>query len=272
MPTLYPPPQLWLPSRPAIVRAQSLNEIKKWKTPVFLGSGAVAAALFMDRGPFTIPHSLGSVATVPTGGTSYTLTTTEAIPSGSTPFVAAGGFVGGAGANITGVSDGTNTYSRATADASATTGWGMELWYKLTAAVVATGATITVTFGNTPGGSIDVLVVAGYVLGPASIDKTNHGPINTGTAYASGSTGLLAVQTEVAIGVAMGYASAGTTAATFTEGTGFTRILTNNGGGGASFPVTSDLAYQLTQATTALNYQPVSNINMSGASLIATFQ
>lgn len=216
------------------------------------------------------PTSLGCAAGTAASG-SVTLTTLAAIPSGS--LVVVGVIVGFSTAQtITGVSDGTNSYTQAVHSSWDATGdVVVDTWYKPNASAVSSSASLTATFSSTSLGATNVpvicaAVVSAGIIAAAPLDKTNTGKTNNGTVYASGATATLSQANEIAFGF-LGFYNA---SATVTEGSGFTSIVStlNNGGGHWS----ANLAYQIVAATTALNYQPSTSVNTFGAANLSTYK
>lgn len=215
-----------------------------------------------------VPVSIGSRTTTAVIQSNVGLTTTAGIPGGALALVAV--FAPSGSTNsITGVSDGTNTYTRAVQSVwdVGTDSWA-ELWYKENAVGISSGAVIVATYAAATNAQPSVISGA-YVTGilsSTSLDTTNNGTTVSGTAYASGSTGTLAKANEIAIGF-MGEYNASTTV---TDGSGFININTTTQGSGAFF--NTKLSYQIVAATTALNYQPSTSVATFGKTLIATFK
>jgi hypothetical protein len=214
------------------------------------------------------PVSLGS-AQGSASASSVTLTTLAAIPAGALAVV---GVVAGFGTaqTITGVSDGTNTYTRAAGAVWDATGdFVVDIWYKENAAAVSSGATLTATFSAAALGGTNVpIICAAYATGiqsASSLDKTNSGKQEPGTACASGTTGTLTQAKELVIGFAGGSQNV----TSISEGSGFTQSNQRLQGAGNNWA--GNLAYQIVTATTALNYQPTFSNSFSGA-VIATFK
>lgn len=216
----------------------------------------------------TTPVTLGASVSSAAARSSWTLTTTNAIPAGAlaivcvqAPFAAA--------QTITSISDGTNSYTAAVTNAwDASTQLTVACWIKENAAAVSSSATITANFSAATIAASSI-INAGYVIGTlssSSLDKTNSGITSAGTAYASGTTGTLTQANEIAFGfVAMYNANA-----SVTEGAGFTAINTVALGSG-NFDQ-SRFAYQIVAATTALNYQPSASLATFGKALIMTIK
>lgn len=215
----------------------------------------------------SVPTSLGS-AVGASGASSVAMTTGAAIPAGATIFV--GVTVGKVTTiSVSSISDGINTYLLArTAGWDATGANVVELWYCPNCVGVPSGTTITATFSSTSvGGSNVPVIAAAYAEGLTSspLDKVNSTNYEPGTAFSSGSSGTLSQATELIIGCTGFYNAA----ATYTEGTGFTQIVDLDQGSGNRWRI--HLAYQIVQATTAINYQPSLSANNFGGSIIATF-
>lgn len=216
------------------------------------------------------PVSLGCVQGT-FGTTTTTLTTTAAIPAGSLVVV---GIIAGFGTTqtITGVSDGTNTYSAAVTNAwDATSNLVGSIWQKPAAAAVGSSASLTATYsGNTVGSPNVPTVCAAYVTGiiaSTPLDKTNSGKTLPGTAQASGTTGTLTQANEIAFGYLGGFSSC----TSVTEGSGFTTITPSPKLQGVANNWCGNLAFKTVAATTALNYQPTTS-SAFAAAMIATFK
>jgi hypothetical protein len=213
------------------------------------------------------PVPLGSAVNL-SFSTTMTITTTAAIPAGSLAFVATSFNKSGSTIAVSSVSDGTNSYSLAkSAGWDATNADAAELWYKENAAAVGSGATITITYSTTA--SSGAISAAGYctgILASGSLDSTNSAQYAPSTAFSSGATATLAQAKELIIG-ALGFYNAN---ATVTEGSGFTLLVDLNQGSGAFLHV--HLAYQIVNATTAINYQPTLSAANFGHSIIASFK
>lgn len=214
------------------------------------------------------PVQLGSSLSSAAARSSWTLTTVAAIPAGALVVIGIQALFGVA-QTISSVSDGTNTYAAAVTNAwEATTQLVDACWFIQNAAPVASGATITVNFSASTAAQPSIINAA-YVTGilaASSLDKTNSGLTSNGTAYASGTTGTLAQAKEIAFGFIGAYNAN----ATITDGAGFTGLNTTSQGSGGFFQ--SRLSYQIVAATTALNYQPSTNVATFGKALIATFK
>lgn len=228
------------------------------------GPGGRSSGTTIIAAPTTLGSSLSSAA----ARSSWSLTTISAIPAGALVIVCTQALFNAA-QTISSVSDGTNAYAAAVTNAyDAGTQLLSACWIKENAAAVSSGATITVTFSAATGAQPSIINAA-YVTGTlsaSSLDKTNSGLTSGGTAYASGTTGVLAQTNEIAFGfVGMYNANA-----SVTEGAGFTAVNTTSQGSGGFFQ--SKFSYQIVAATTALNYQPSANIATFGKTLIATFK
>lgn len=265
----------WSTSPPSNPMAFSIGLGSGWQVNVGTGTkiwtptfdvgptGAAFVTGFKAKGssvPST-PVSLG-IANATPGPNPLTLTTTAAIPAGATVVVCVGAGHTATETHVTGVSDGTNTYTfggQAIWDGSS--GAMAELWYKTNAAAVSSGATISATFNAAPQ-VFNTGIAAAYAANVNSLDKVNNNASPGGsTTPSSGSTGTLTSTAEVAFGWLY---SPG--AATPTEDGNFTRLASL-----ATNPAT-DLAYKLTNATTALNYQPTLSASQIWKCIIATFR
>lgn len=254
------PPKLWLPpEKPAIVRN--------------VDAAFSLMPMFSPRKTIGIPVSLGANVGAALSS-SITMTTSAAIPGGSLAVVAVI-IEKNTSISVTSVSDGTNSYSlgkSALYDASSFA--CVEFWYCANANAVAAGATITANFSAAMGpGSGNVPVIcAAYSTGVATVsplDKTASAQFVATTAPSSGSSGTLTQAYEIVFGILGLYSSGG--AVTLTESAGFTQVVDQQQGATGNWRI--HLAYQIVNATTALNYQPTLSANSSGAqSIVATFK
>jgi len=215
------------------------------------------------------PVSIGSSISTPVIKSSWTLTTTATVPA-SALIVVCTQHAFGSAQTITSITDGGfNTYTNAVTNAfDASTQLISACYYKENANQLAAGSIITVTLSANTLAQPSILNAAYVtgVIGSGSLDKTNSGLTSNGTAYASGTTGVLAQANEIAIGFVGMYNGN----ATITEGAGFTNINTTAQGSGSFYQ--SRMSRQIVAATTALNYQPSASLNTFGKTLIATFK
>lgn len=185
-----------------------------------------------------IPTTLGSMTQTTAGVTSITLTTTANIIAGNFVVIAII-CISNNSVTVSSVSDGTNTYVKAT-NTSATFE-DAELWYIEPAAAVGAGATITVTFTGNDGGSqagIHAAQVSGIVASP--LDKTGGATGNSVNSLTA-STGALTQANEIAFGV-MGQTGSGLI---YNGASGFTNV---------SFATTGSSVF------TALDYKTVNSV------------
>lgn len=230
----------------------------------FPGPGGIAGPLI------GVPVSLGCALGV-AGASSISLTTTAAIPAASMVFV--GVQVGFAAAQtITGVSDGTNTYSNAVTSVwDSTAGNLTGLWHKPNAAAVGSSATLTATFSAASVAATNVSVIcAAYstgILPNTPLDKSANAKTEPGTAFASGSTGTLSKGNELVVGFVGSFQNC----TSVTEGSGFNTITGSPKLQGSGNNWCGNLAYAIVGTTTAVNYQPILTSSF-GAAVIATFK
>jgi hypothetical protein len=233
-------------------------------------AGASFQALLSSGGVSAIgtPVSLGSIVGT-AAASSCTIVTTAAVPAGALLFLVTQ-FNKGTTISVSSVSDGTNNYTLAkSAGWNATNFDNQELWYCANAAAVGSGASLVVTYSSTLAVGVTPIAAAGYctgILAASPLDSTNSAKYESGTAYSSGATATLAQAKELIIG-ALGFYSA---ACTVTEGSGFTQLVDQDQGSGNRSRV--HLAYQIVNATTAINYQPTLSVANFGGSMIASFK
>jgi len=213
------------------------------------------------------PISIGTPTNI-SGGTasSYTFTTNANIVAGDLVVLSIMIDDLTTAANVSTVSDGTNTYSRAVQRQDATNAVDIEIWYKSGAAAVSSGATITVTLSAATAGA--AVGIQGFrITGIAStgaLDKTNSAQGLGGTTP-SYSTGTLAKANEIII------AATNTTSTTLTNynpGAGFTNAISTNIGPN-NFEMTLD--YDIVDTTTAVTYAPTWTGSSGWWSDLATF-
>lgn len=213
-----------------------------------------------------VPVSLGTNGALSSTSTNV-LTTVATVPAGGLIFVTAC-FVKASSIVISSITDSNgNTYAAAvSAGYNVTNLDNQELWYAVSAAPLTSGSTITVTLNGLS--SNPWPMCAGYSTGLTAtpIDKVNSTKYEpaSGT-LSSGTTGVLTQAKELIVGATGFY-----TSTTFTEGAGFTQL--NDLDAGGANHLRSHLAYQIVNATTAVNYQPSSTASIFGGSMIATFK
>lgn len=204
--------------------------------------------IIIEGEPIGTPVSLGSVGIAPTTFISGTLTTVAAISAGD--LVVVGVHNNSTNAiTVSSVSDGTNTYTKATSQI-ASVNTGGELWYCANAAAVGPGAVITVTFSGSSGASSGYTICAAKVAGVIAIlplDKTS-GTTGLGISSLSTTTATLSQANEIVFGVSYSNANPA-----YNGASGFTAINTGatSGGNGATW-----LDYQKVSATTAVTFGP----------------
>lgn len=225
----------------------------------FPGPGLVTA-----RPAITNPVSLGTFTRGQVGATNqFTFTTTAAIPSGATAFVAVAFNGAGTPQTVSTVSDGTNSYVKAVGQTNGTD--DVELWYKLNASAVGSGATITITFTGTYGSSGYGTASAAYatnVTGP--VDKT-AGQATTGTTPTI-STGTLTVPRQIVIGVS--YNDDSNPSFTEDSGNGWTNTNLTGSAAGSRHA----LSYVIVNATTSKSWAPVWGASGTLTTVLASFE
>lgn len=213
-----------------------------------------AAALFMllasSAGGLPIPQSLG--ASSPAAGSSGTLGGSVDIKAGDLVVIAVGNRAGGP--TVSSVSDGTNTYVKATSLATADT--DAEIWYKENASAVLS-PTITVTLSGATGQAwyISGCRVAG-IQRSASKDKTAT------SASFSVSTGALTQAVEIVFGLATNFASGG-----FAPSSGFTQLSDQQAVSNCSM----SFEYQIVKTASSVTYNP-SGTSSEPTAQVVTFK
>jgi hypothetical protein len=211
---------------------------------LFFGSAGVV--------PIGTPISLGTNSSAASIG-SLTITTGTNIQAGDLVVIA---IAADNGANdVSGVSDGTNTYARAQSGLFNSVLDG-ELWYKCNAAAVSSGASLTVSFSvNSTATAIAASRISG-ITPTSCLDVAPSATINNAaTTSCSIASGTLAKANEILVGYV--YANGGPA---ITEGAGFNTISNVTIGGNIAL----DYASQTVAATGSKTYAPTfaSNKNM----------
>jgi hypothetical protein len=210
------------------------------------------------------PTSAGSGGAT-TSVASLAFTTTAALVAGNHVVVAIA-MKSSAGASVSSVSDGTNSYTQAAFKVSTNgTVDRVELWYKENAAAVSSGATLTITLSaalgaTNPGINAGIVQLSG-MLTASSLDSAAIGNAfnNSGTTLTA-TTGTLATNNEIVFGVlTQGAGSA------YTESATFTNIFADVGGANRG---ALSLGYDIVSATTAVGYTP-SVATLTGLAAIA---
>lgn len=209
--------------------------------------GVIFQPFFLGGSKIGTPVGLGSTIATRNGLTTLTFTTTGAIPAGALVVVGAGDITGTADP-VSSISDGTNSYSKASGGVAAAA-CEAEIWYVANAAAVSSGATLTVTYSATLDTNC-AYAAAFYVTGIVQSSPVDTAPAVTSTGTIS--TGTLSQGKELVVGTAVVFGSTGTL--TYSEASGFTNIAalslnsaTNNAAG---------LGYQIVAATTSIAYAP----------------
>jgi hypothetical protein len=197
-------------------------------------------------------------------------TTSAAIVAGNLVVVAV--CIGGNNRTCTGVSDGTNTYTKAL---SLCTGAGscpdVSLWYVQNASALSSGATIT---AGISGGAPTQIIAAAQVSGVAttsSFDTTGAGASNptasvigTPTASPSVTTGTLSQANEIIFGV-----TGSETIETYTEDANFTNLFAASFVGHAN---SLSLGYRIVSSTAPVTFAPTLSASANWVALAAPFQ
>ncbi|HXM98948.1 MAG TPA: hypothetical protein VN982_10765, partial [Candidatus Dormibacteraeota bacterium] len=215
------------------------------------GSGIVIVSYPSIRNPV----SLGSTSNV-ASATTIALTAGANIVAADLVVVSVGHLTA-SGTTVTGVSDGTNTYVKATSGTQSTT-QEAELWYCVSCAAVAS-PTITATFsGSVASRVIGAARVAGGItaldVAPAGVGSSSTSP--------TVSTGTLASSFEIVFGFLHINGNP-----TVTEDAGFTQLFNEN-----ASATTNHLAYQVVTATTSVPYSPTENTSNPNVIMVSSFR
>lgn len=123
-------------------------------------------------GLFGTPQTIGANSRS-TSGTTLTITTSNAIASGD--LVAVCVLVTGTSSapTVSGVSDGTNTYTAGGSPFAVSSNTSLQIWYKTNASAVSSSASLTATFGTANSAVMAAFHVASTPTGVGSFDKSN---------------------------------------------------------------------------------------------------
>lgn len=218
--------------------------------------------------PIATPVTICTTSSATVGTvSSFAGTTTANILAGDT--VVVGVYLNtNNGVNTASVSDGTNSYTKADTSGvfSATE---ISLWYKLNAAAVSSGASITATFNTaiTSGASNGAAVFAARIPANALamiLDAHTNNTAASATSV-SATTAALAQTDEIAIGAACQAAGSNS----YSGSTGFTNLASAQLATGDGTPV---LDYQILNSTSAVTYAPTWGGSGRCGCAIATFK
>lgn len=159
-------------------------------------------------------------------------------------------------ATVTSVTDGTNTYVRATSGTQSTN-QEAELWYCINATGI-TAPTLTATFSASVANRL-----LGLIRVPGGSPALDVAPAGVGSSSASPtvSTGVLASTFEIIFGFLNVNGSP-----TLTEGPGFTTLLTD-----LNFGI-NQVAYQVVTSTASVAYSPTESTSNPNVIMVAAFK
>ena len=236
-----------------------------WATFAFAQIGPLPGmGPLLISSPIGTPGSLGTAGSI-SSSTTQTLTTTANINSGDLALVCVTSTSSTASYTLSSLSDGTNSYSKATSIYfNGTQKLRLDLWYAPNAAAVSSGATITATFSAAVS---EIAMTAWHVSGliASPLDKVNSAAGATLSTTATTSTGTLSYPNEIVAGCAGSLLS---TTATYTVPSGFANINqiienTNSFNG-------SD--YDTVLGTGSVTYNPIWSVNGDPMAIVATFE
>lgn len=252
------PPKLWVPEKPAIVRAASLEFRKGLFLPGFIGAPPITP----------IPFLVGVVNNPTIGLSAYTGTTTRGVIANSTQLLIVVYYYHNTatGNNISSITDGVNTYS-ILGGLYGTGGSHMEFWRtSASASAIPSGTTITINFGTAPVTHGVAAMLIGMYFSTGFDTGASGNFSNTGSP--SNSTGTLAQAINSIIGMQASFNNNGLSG-TWTEPAGFTQL-------GQVYPGTNwgvSAAYKRVNATSSVTYNPTnSNTSSYGSSAVLTFK
>ena len=165
-----------------------------------------------------VPSTLGTANTTTSTATSLSVTTTGAIVAGNLVVVAITNFSRNS-ATVTGVSDGTNTYTQWNLGAVFGT---QSFWFKNNATAVSSGATLTITLSGAVGVNSYILAQVAQVSG-ASTEDTGSENSNIGPGQPTITSNALATANEIVFGLLLGQDDASNTY-TYSEMSGWTNL------------------------------------------------
>jgi len=234
-----------------------------------LAHGQIVGAFVQgSSGPLVIgtPVNIGT-ANSSTALTSFTFTTIGAVVAGDLLAIAVS-TGGAASVNLTAVTVGTNTLSKAQSanGGGAFAGVNSDLWYICGAAAASSGATVTVTSTGWTGTTYYMAALHRVpgVLATGCLDVAPAATVNNSNGTTcSAATGTLAQAVEYVLGFVTWNGTQ-----TITEPGGFTVIgstLQNSDG------LTQDYAYQKSAATTTITYAPTS-ASQKNMCMVAAFK
>jgi hypothetical protein len=226
----------------------------------FPGPGGVVSGGVTPIGTPTVSSVAGCINT---GTISQPQTYTQNLPAGALGLVAvvSSGVV--SSNNVTGVTDGTNSYTRA-AQQQGSGSSDAELWYVANAAAVSSGTNFTVSYSGTTNGLCLASAFVTGILTVTPLDKTALGP-GTATTSPSAATGTLTKSNEVIFGVFFGGGSAMSNAPGFTS---LTPLQTNSTNSNAFM----NFAYQVVASTGSVTYAPTQASANNTSLLVASFE
>ena len=205
------------------------------------------------------PVSLGTNSGAGTG-TTIALTASAAIQSGDLVLV----YVVREGtATVTGVTDGTNTYSQVGTAGIASSGTTVDLWAKANASAVAS-PTITATITPTEFDRGIAAIRCPGISVNSPLDK-NTGQANQSGASASVSTGTLSYTTELVVGAVV----AGSGLSSFTESANFTSVISQTPWGASWY---LDIAYDIVSSASSVSYAPSWTSSVNFATFLVSYK
>jgi hypothetical protein len=255
------PPKLWMPPRPAIIRAASMEDVKREAQARKRILATFPFPTFMPSKVFGTVTQIASSFSASVNASSITAATSAAIPAGALAVIVVGCNTTNS-VTVSSVSDGTNSYTKATS-VSQNGGVGeTSIWYKLNASAVSSGATITVNFSGASGSPAQAGLIGAYVTGPSALDKTNQGTAASTTT--SISTGTLSQSLEIIFG---GNFENNAASPTYTTPSGFTNVATNVTGNNGAIA----LDYKKVTSTGSVTYAPSWSTGSGIGAVLATF-
>lgn len=264
---LPPKPAIWVPPKPAIVRAASLKDIgPSLAMPLMttFASAGVRGLRPLASVPIATPTGIGSGIANSNAGSS-TFNTGAGITAGGL-LLFASTVQDAATANIlTGVTVGVDTLAKVTnVQISSAGDQSTELWFKENCSAQSSGVAVTATYAGAIsfGVAIAAAQVPTGIKTASSLDASAVGP-GTAITNPTASTGALAQAKELIIGV---FGSGGSA---ITGDAAFTNIYNiSNGNGFARL----NFAYKIVASNSSVTYAPTQASANVEAMLVASFK
>lgn len=223
----------------------------------------------LGAAPIGTPTSFGAGQSGGIGNvSSYAISTSAAVKAGYLAIVAVTITTNNT-QTVLSVSDGTNSYAKAETTGLYGTSTETSLWYKLNAAAVGSGATITVDFTGASGSGTNIAAIltaqVSGILTSGALDQVKAAS-TTAADTVTATTSTLGKANEIAFGYS---AALNATVPTYSGAPNFTNLSQTTDGG----LTRTALDYDTVAATTAVSFSPAytaASFRMGG--VVATFE